>query len=120
MSDAGLDGFLDDERLPQSFRLTFEEVCAPLADRALAGMPALPASRPDIAAAVNAINLAFDGCEAEGMLLLLDRENICVSSGSACTTGSMAPSHVLTAPLETGLASLEVAVWATESARETG
>ncbi len=45
----------------------------------------------------NTSNIAFDGCEAEGILLLLGREGICVSSGSACTTGSMAPSHVLTA-----------------------
>jgi cysteine desulfurase len=45
----------------------------------------------------NTSNLAFDGCEAEGILLLLEREGICVSSGSACTTGSLAPSHVLTA-----------------------
>ncbi len=45
----------------------------------------------------NTSNLTFSGCEAEGILLLLDREGICVSSGSACTTGSLAPSHVLTA-----------------------
>lgn len=45
----------------------------------------------------NTSNLTFGGCEAEGILLLLDREGICVSSGSACTTGSLAPSHVLTA-----------------------
>ena len=45
----------------------------------------------------NTSNLAFAGCEAEAILLLLDREGICVSSGSACTTGSLAPSHVLTA-----------------------
>ena len=45
----------------------------------------------------NTSNLAFNGCEAEAILLLLDREGICASSGSACTTGSMAPSHVLTA-----------------------
>jgi len=45
----------------------------------------------------NTSNLAFGGCEAEGILLLLEREGICVSSGSACTTGSLAPSHVLTA-----------------------
>lgn len=42
-------------------------------------------------------NLSFAQCEAEAILLLLDREGICASSGSACTTGSMAPSHVLTA-----------------------
>ena len=42
-------------------------------------------------------NLSFADCEAEAILLLLNREGICASSGSACTTGSMAPSHVLTA-----------------------
>ncbi len=45
----------------------------------------------------NTSNLSFGGCEGEGILLLLDREGICASSGSACTTGSLAPSHVLTA-----------------------
>lgn len=45
----------------------------------------------------NTSNIAFNGCEAEAILLLLDREGICVSSGSACTTGSLTPSHVLTA-----------------------
>ena len=46
---------------------------------------------------VNTSNLSFSNCEAEAILLLLDREGICASSGSACTTGSLAPSHVLTA-----------------------
>ncbi|HSU57106.1 MAG TPA: cysteine desulfurase NifS [Candidatus Dormibacteraeota bacterium] len=45
----------------------------------------------------NTSNIAFEGVEAEGILLLLDREGICVSSGSACTTGSLDPSHVLLA-----------------------
>ena len=45
----------------------------------------------------NTSNLSFANCEAEAILLLLDRERICASSGSACTTGSLAPSHVLTA-----------------------
>jgi len=45
----------------------------------------------------NTTNLAFEGVEAEGILLLLDQEGICASSGSACTTGSLDPSHVLLA-----------------------
>ena len=45
----------------------------------------------------NTSNLSFAGCEAEAILLMLDRVGICASSGSACTTGSLAPSHVLMA-----------------------
>jgi cysteine desulfurase len=45
----------------------------------------------------NTSNIAFDGVEAEGILLLLDQAGICASSGSACTTGSLDPSHVLLA-----------------------
>ena len=45
----------------------------------------------------NTSNLAFDFIEAEAILLLLDQVGICASSGSACTTGSLDPSHVLTA-----------------------
>lgn len=42
-------------------------------------------------------SLRFDGTQAEGLLLLLDQRGICASAGSACTTGSLHPSHVLTA-----------------------
>jgi cysteine desulfurase len=45
----------------------------------------------------NTSNIAFDFVEAEGILLLMDQVGICASSGSACTTGSLDPSHVLTA-----------------------
>lgn len=45
----------------------------------------------------NTSNIAFDGCEAEAILIQLDQAGICASSGSACTTGSLDPSHVLTA-----------------------
>jgi cysteine desulfurase len=45
----------------------------------------------------NTSNLSFDGLEAEGVLLLLDDQGICASSGSACTSGSLDPSHVLMA-----------------------
>ena len=45
----------------------------------------------------NTANIAFDFVEAEAVLLLLDNLGICCSSGSACTTGSLDPSHVLMA-----------------------
>ncbi len=45
----------------------------------------------------NTANIAFDFVEAEAVLLLLDQIGVCASSGSACTTGSLDPSHVLTA-----------------------
>lgn len=45
----------------------------------------------------NTSNLSFGGVEAGEVLKALDHVGICASSGSACTTGSLAPSHVLTA-----------------------
>lgn len=43
------------------------------------------------------VNMCFEGIEGEGLLLLLDAKGICASSGSACTSGSLDPSHVLLA-----------------------
>lgn len=45
----------------------------------------------------NNINMCFEGIEGEGLLLHLDARGICASSGSACTSGSLDPSHVLLA-----------------------
>ena len=41
------------------------------------------------------VNMCFEGIEGESLLLMLDDQGICASSGSACTSGSLDPSHVL-------------------------
>jgi cysteine desulfurase len=43
------------------------------------------------------VHFCFEGIEGESLLLLLDQKGICASSGSACTSGSLDPSHVLLA-----------------------
>ncbi len=45
----------------------------------------------------NTTSLYFPGVESEAMLVLLDKAGLCASAGSACTAGSLQPSHVLTA-----------------------
>ena len=43
------------------------------------------------------VSFCFEGIEGESLLLLLDAKGVCASSGSACTSGSLDPSHVLLA-----------------------
>jgi cysteine desulfurase len=45
----------------------------------------------------NTTSLSFEGVESEGALMLLDKAGVCCSAGSACTAGSIHPSHVLLA-----------------------
>lgn len=59
------------------------------------------------------VNLCFEGIEGESLLLMLDMHGICASSGSACTSGSLDPSHVLLAiglPHEIAHGSLRVSL----------
>ena len=59
------------------------------------------------------VNMCFEGIEGESLLLLLDKEGICASSGSACTSGSLDPSHVLLAiglPHEVAHGSLRLSI----------
>lgn len=61
----------------------------------------------------NIVNMCFEGIEGEGLLLLLDDNGICASSGSACTSGSLDPSHVLLAlglPHEVAHGSLRISL----------
>ncbi len=69
-------------------------------DRIIEGLKRIPHSAlngdPDRRLPGN-INFCFEGIEGESLLLLLDDKGICASSGSACTSGSLDPSHVLLA-----------------------
>ena len=65
------------------------------------------------------VNFCLEGIEGESLLLLLDAKGICASSGSACTSGSLDPSHVLLAigrPHEVAHGSLRLSLceWNTE------
>ena len=69
-------------------------------DRVIEGLSKIPHSALN-GAPVNRlpgnISFCFEGIEGESLLLLLDAQGICASSGSACTSGSLDPSHVLLA-----------------------
>ena len=69
------------------------------------------------------VSFCFEGIEGESLLLLLDAKGICASSGSACTSGSLDPSHVLLAigrPHEVAHGSLRLSLceWNTEEEME--
>ena len=76
-----------------------EKVSA-LRDRLIAGLSNIPHSALN-GDPVNRLpgnaSFCFEGIEGESLLLLLDAKGICASSGSACTSGSLDPSHVLLA-----------------------
>jgi len=67
------------------------------------------------------VNFCFEGIEGEALLLLLDDAGICASSGSACTSGSLDPSHVLLAigrPHEVAHGSLRLSIGPETTASE--
>ena len=88
----------------------FAEACAnleknaayvtPMRDKLIAGLSAIPYSilnGDPVRRLPGNVNFCFEGIEGESLLLLLDAKGIAASSGSACTSGSLDPSHVLLA-----------------------
>ena len=71
-----------------------------LRDRLIAGLSKIPHSALNgdpVNRLPGKVSFCFEGIEGESLLLLLDAKGICASSGSACTSGSLDPSHVLLA-----------------------
>ena len=71
-----------------------------LRDRLIEGLKEIPHSALNgdpVKRLPSNVNFCFEGIEGESLLLLLDDRGICASSGSACTSGSLDPSHVLLA-----------------------
>ena len=71
-----------------------------LRDKLIAGLSKIPHSALNgdpVHRLPTNVNFCFEGIEGESLLLLLDQAGICASSGSACTSGSLDPSHVLLA-----------------------
>ncbi len=69
-------------------------------DKLIAGLSAVPHSALNgdpLHRLPGNVHFCFEGIEGESLLLLLDAKGICASSGSACTSGSLDPSHVLLA-----------------------
>ena len=72
----------------------------PLRDRLIAGLDKIPYGELNGTVEKRLpgnVNFCFEGIEGESLLLLLDDKGVCASSGSACTSGSLDPSHVLLA-----------------------
>lgn len=100
------------ENLPaiRGMAAALEDACAdmekntarliPLRDRLIEGLNKIPYSElngDEKDRLPSNVNFCFEGIEGESLLLLLDDKGICASSGSACTSGSLDPSHVLLA-----------------------
>lgn len=93
-----------------------------LRDKLIAGLSEIPHSALNgdpVNRLPGNVSFCFEGIEGESLLLLLDAKGICASSGSACTSGSLDPSHVLLAigrPHEVAHGSLRLSLceWNTE------
>lgn len=95
-----------------------------LRDRLIAGLEKIPHSRLNgdrTKRLPGNVNFVFEGIEGESLLLLMDEKGIAASSGSACTSGSLDPSHVLLAiglPHEVAHGSLRLTLCETNTEEE--
>lgn len=84
-----------------------------LMKRVLSEVPFVRVNGDKVRRLPNNVNFSFQFIEGESLLIMLDMKNICASSGSACTSGSLDPSHVLLAiglPHEVAHGSLRLTV----------
>ena len=97
---------------------------AHLRDKLIAGLSRIPFSRltgDPVRRLPGMVSFCFEGIEGESLLLRLDLAGICASSGSACTSGSLDPSHVLLAiglPHEIAHGSLRLSLCETNTEEE--
>jgi cysteine desulfurase len=114
---AGIVGMATALRLAEERRASYTEHCASLRDRLIAGVleriPYTSLNGHPTQRLPNNANIAFEFVEGESVLLVLDQHGIAASSGSACTSGSLEASHVLTAlgvPYEQAIGSVRFTV----------
>ncbi|MER2564036.1 MAG: cysteine desulfurase family protein [Myxococcaceae bacterium] len=89
------------EGLVIALEATLKESVSPtlrddLERRLLAALPGTSVNGGAAPRVATTSNLCFPGADGEGLLIALDLEGICVSTGAACASGSLTPSHVLT------------------------
>jgi len=97
----GIVGFAEALRLADERRDSYAAHCRSLRERLIDGIaeriPGVRLNGSRERRLANNVNLSFTAAEGESILLLLDQQGICASSGSACSSGSLEPSHVLLA-----------------------
>ncbi len=97
----GIVGFATALRLAEERRAEYVAYCTALREQLITGIAErvgdVQLNGHATQRLPNNVNVSIAGTEAESLLMLLDQQGICASSGSACTSGSLEPSHVLRA-----------------------